>query len=215
MQLVRDLLDQALRRRDGEPAGRVDDLLLSVEGDDIFVESILSGGGILADDLGLIGRGCEAAGSRRAAPRRCDAPGSPGPVSEPRRARRDRRRSPDGVTGGRGAACDSGALRHLPVRTADRDRPASSSTSASPTRLPQDAFACSVSSSAGAAATRLAGQPPATPASAHRPDGASCRRRRAIRRVPTRRPAGLRTDLPAAPNAVVSPPPARVPRAAG
>jgi hypothetical protein len=59
--LVRDLLDQALRDPDGEAAGRIDDFLITAEGKDAFVEAILSGGGVLADDLGLIGRACEVA----------------------------------------------------------------------------------------------------------------------------------------------------------
>jgi hypothetical protein len=68
MHVVRDLLDQALRDADGEPAGRADDFSLSVESDGIFVDSILSGGGVLADDLGLIGHACE--GIARAVRRR-------------------------------------------------------------------------------------------------------------------------------------------------
>lgn len=68
MHVVRDLLDQALRDVDGEPAGRVDDLSLSIERDGVFVDAILSGGGILADDLGLLGRACE--GIARAVRRR-------------------------------------------------------------------------------------------------------------------------------------------------
>jgi hypothetical protein len=59
MHLVRDLLDQLLVDPAGEPAGRADDFSLTVDGDGVFVDSILSGGGILADDLGLIGRACE------------------------------------------------------------------------------------------------------------------------------------------------------------
>ena len=72
MQLVRDLLDQLLLDAAGEPAGRADDFALTVAGDDVFVDSILSGGGIVADDLGLIGRACEgiARGVRRRALRR-------------------------------------------------------------------------------------------------------------------------------------------------
>jgi hypothetical protein len=58
--LVRDLLDQAVLDRDGEAAGRVDDLLIAVEGDDVFLDAILCGGGIVADDLGVVGRLCEA-----------------------------------------------------------------------------------------------------------------------------------------------------------
>lgn len=59
MHLVRDLLDQALRDPDGHPAGRADDFSIRVHDDGIYVESILSGGGILADDLGVLGRACE------------------------------------------------------------------------------------------------------------------------------------------------------------
>lgn len=59
MLLVRDLLDQTLRDPDGLAAGRVDDFVIVPDGDDAFVDSILSGGGVLADDLGVIGRGCE------------------------------------------------------------------------------------------------------------------------------------------------------------
>jgi hypothetical protein len=59
VQLVRDLLDQALRDPHGEPAGRADDFAIVVHEDGIFVESILTGGGILADDLGWLGRACE------------------------------------------------------------------------------------------------------------------------------------------------------------
>jgi hypothetical protein len=68
MHVVRDLLDQALRDVEGKPAGRVDDLSLSIESDGVFVDAILSGGGILADDLGLLGRACE--GIARAVRRR-------------------------------------------------------------------------------------------------------------------------------------------------
>jgi hypothetical protein len=59
MQLARDLLDQLLRDPEGEPAGRADDFTIVVGEDGIHVESILTGGGIVADDLGLVGRGCE------------------------------------------------------------------------------------------------------------------------------------------------------------
>jgi hypothetical protein len=59
MHLVRDLLDQALRDSHGEPAGRADDFSIVVHDDGLFVESILTGGGILADDLGILGRACE------------------------------------------------------------------------------------------------------------------------------------------------------------
>jgi hypothetical protein len=59
MQLARDLLDQALRDPDGHPAGRADDFSIRVEDDGIYVDSILTGGGILADDLGILGRACE------------------------------------------------------------------------------------------------------------------------------------------------------------
>jgi len=59
MHLVRDLLDQALVDPSGEPAGRADDFSLTVGSDGIFVDSILSGGGIIADDLGFAGRVCE------------------------------------------------------------------------------------------------------------------------------------------------------------
>jgi hypothetical protein len=59
--LVRDLLDQTLRDPHGQAAGRVDDFVIVLDGDDAFVDSILSGGGVLADDLGVLGRGCEVA----------------------------------------------------------------------------------------------------------------------------------------------------------
>jgi len=59
MHLVRDLLDQSLVDPSGEPAGRADDFSLMVASDGIFADSILSGGGILADDLGFAGRACE------------------------------------------------------------------------------------------------------------------------------------------------------------
>jgi hypothetical protein len=59
MQLVRDLLDQILRDPDGHPTGRADDFSIRVREDGIYVESILTGGGILADDLGILGRACE------------------------------------------------------------------------------------------------------------------------------------------------------------
>ncbi len=59
MQLVRDLLDQLLIDPAGEPNGRADDVSLTVASDGVFVDSILSGGGILADDLGLLGPVCE------------------------------------------------------------------------------------------------------------------------------------------------------------
>jgi hypothetical protein len=58
--LVRDLLDLALRDADGEPAGRVDDVAIEPDGEGGYhVAAILSGGGILADDLGTLGRACE------------------------------------------------------------------------------------------------------------------------------------------------------------
>jgi hypothetical protein len=56
MHLVRDLLDQLLVDPSGEPAGRADDFSLTLESDGIFVDAILSGGGVLADDLGFGGR---------------------------------------------------------------------------------------------------------------------------------------------------------------
>ena len=59
MRLARDLLDQVLRDAEGKPAGRADDFSLHVHEDGMYVESILTGGGILADDLGLLGRVCE------------------------------------------------------------------------------------------------------------------------------------------------------------
>jgi hypothetical protein len=59
MQLARDLLDQALADADGNPAGRADDFALRVHDGEIFVEAILAGGGILADDLGALGGACE------------------------------------------------------------------------------------------------------------------------------------------------------------
>jgi hypothetical protein len=59
MHLLRDLLDQMLSDPRGDPAGRADDFLIRVDEDGIFIDMILSGGGILADDLGLIGRGTE------------------------------------------------------------------------------------------------------------------------------------------------------------
>jgi hypothetical protein len=68
MHLVRDLLDQLLVDASGEPVGRADDFSLTVESDGIFVDSILSGGGIIADDLGFAGRICE--GIARSARRR-------------------------------------------------------------------------------------------------------------------------------------------------
>jgi hypothetical protein len=68
MHLVRDFLDQLLIDPSGKPAGRADDFSLTVAGNDIVVDSILSGGGILADDLGFIGRVCD--GIARAVRRR-------------------------------------------------------------------------------------------------------------------------------------------------
>lgn len=59
MHLIRDLLDQILRDPRGKPAGRADDFLIRTDDDGIFVDTILSGGGILADDLALVGRACE------------------------------------------------------------------------------------------------------------------------------------------------------------
>jgi hypothetical protein len=59
MRLARDLLDQVLRDPDGHPAGRADDFSIRISDGGIYVESILSGGGILADDLGILGRACE------------------------------------------------------------------------------------------------------------------------------------------------------------
>jgi hypothetical protein len=61
MQLMRDLLDQGLRDPHGELVGRADDFSIVVDGDGIFLDAILCGGGILADDLGVIGRVCERA----------------------------------------------------------------------------------------------------------------------------------------------------------
>ncbi|MDX6519675.1 MAG: hypothetical protein QOF08_280 [Gaiellales bacterium] len=59
MHLVRDLLDQVLRDPDGHPAGRADDFSIRIHEEGIYVEAILTGGGILADDLGILGRACE------------------------------------------------------------------------------------------------------------------------------------------------------------
>jgi hypothetical protein len=59
MQIVRDLLDQLLRDAHGEPAGRADDFSIQTDDGRIYVESILTGGGIVADELGWPGRLCE------------------------------------------------------------------------------------------------------------------------------------------------------------
>jgi hypothetical protein len=117
MQLVRDLLDQALRDPEGEPAGRADDFLLVAEDDGIFVAAILSGGGIVADDLGWIGRACESIVRvvRRRPLRRSSIPWSD--VSEVAEHALT-------VPGGRrGARVPAGvrlrAARRLPVQSAD------------------------------------------------------------------------------------------------
>jgi hypothetical protein len=117
MHLVRDLLDQALRDSEGEPAGRADDFLLVVDDDGIFVAAILSGGGIVADDLGWIGRTCESAVRvvRRRPLRRSSIPW--GDVSE---VAEHALTVPDGRRGARIAAgVRLRAARRLPVQSAD------------------------------------------------------------------------------------------------
>lgn len=117
MQLVRDLLDQALRDPEGRPAGRADDFLLVVEDDGIFVAAILSGGGIVADDLGWIGRACESIVRlvRRRPLRRSSIPWSD--VSE---VAEHALTVPDDRQAGRiGTGVRLRAARRLPVRSAD------------------------------------------------------------------------------------------------
>jgi hypothetical protein len=126
MHLVRDLLDQALRDVDGEPAGRADDFSLSVGSDGIFVDSILSGGGVLADDLGLIGRACDGIARvvRRRPLRRAAIPWSS--VSEIAEHALTVVATPGSAptTPGRPArpVVTLRVLRRLPLRTADGER---------------------------------------------------------------------------------------------
>lgn len=126
MHLVRDLLDQLLVDPSGEPVGRADDFSLTIESDGIFVDTILSGGGILADDLGYLGRVCEgiARAVRRRDLRRASIPWiSVGEVAEHSLT----------VVSLQGAAIASPrapssrtvrlrVARRLPLRTADRTR---------------------------------------------------------------------------------------------
>lgn len=121
MQLVRDLLDQALRDSDGEPAGRADDFSLAAQDDGIFVEAILTGGGILADDLGMLGGACEHVCRlvRRRPLRRASIPWAA--VSE---VAEHALTVPDGARGSawsRTARAETRlrAMRRLPARTAD------------------------------------------------------------------------------------------------
>jgi hypothetical protein len=117
MHLVRDLLDQALRDPEGQPAGRADDFLLVVDDDGIFVVAILRGGGIVADDLGWIGRACESVVRvvRRHSLRRGSIPWSEvGEVAEHALT------VPDTRPAGRvGAGLRLRAVRRLPVSSAD------------------------------------------------------------------------------------------------
>jgi hypothetical protein len=121
MHLVRDLLDQALRDSHGDPAGRADDFAIVERDDELFVEAILTGGGILADDLGMLGRACEHLCRlvRRRPLRRCSIPWSV--VSE---VAEHALTVPDDVrgrTGGRPARSGTRlrAVRRLPARSTD------------------------------------------------------------------------------------------------
>jgi hypothetical protein len=214
VQLVRDLLDQSLLDRDGEAAGRVDDLLLSVEGRDVFVDRILCGGGILVDDLGPVGRAWEATARivRRRSLRRAGfawalvselaehavtiaVPRTAVSWEEPARGLRLRviRRLP-------ARSADGIALRVVDVRVADplpRERPRVLGLVVR--RRHRTAWQASLR-------PRQLGAPPGwrfVPVGDVRFTDAGLAVERAY------------DDLPAAPNAVVSPPPVRVPRAAG
>jgi hypothetical protein len=121
MHLVRDLLDQALRDPDGHPAGRADDFSICVGDDGMYVESILTGGGILADDLGIFGRACEGLCRlvRRRPLRRASIPWSAvGEVAEHALT------VPDAPAGNDRVARATGGIRlrsarRVPARTAD------------------------------------------------------------------------------------------------
>jgi hypothetical protein len=213
VQLVRDLLDQALLDPDGEAVGRIDDLLLSVDGHDVFVEAILCGGGILADDLGVVGRGCEAAARivRRRSLRRAGLAWSlVGEVAE-HAVTVAASRPPFPV-----AAAESGlrlrTLRRMPVRTVDR--------------VVLDVVDVRVADPAPPERLRVLGLVVRRRGLDLWP--ASLRPRQVVapsswRFVPIGDvrfseaqllAGGLYGDLPPAPNAVVSPPPDRIPRAA-
>jgi hypothetical protein len=56
MEVARDLQDRQLVDRDDRPCGRIDDLLIEWGESDARLGAILSGGGILVDQLGLLGR---------------------------------------------------------------------------------------------------------------------------------------------------------------
>lgn len=126
MHLIRDLLDQALRDADGKPAGRADDFSLAIEDDGIYVASILSGGGVLADDLGLIGQTCEAVtrAVRRRPLRRASIPWSR--VTEVAEHALTVVPTPAAATVSSArptpAAVSLRVMRHLPLRTADGTR---------------------------------------------------------------------------------------------
>jgi hypothetical protein len=125
MHLVRDLLDQLLVDPSGEPAGRADDFSLTVAGNDILVDSILSGGGILADNLGFIGRVCEgiARAVRRRALRRRSIPWtSVSEVAEHALTIVARGMATATPTTTSSRVVCLRALRRLPLRTADGTR---------------------------------------------------------------------------------------------
>jgi hypothetical protein len=56
MEVARDLQDYQLVDRDDRPCGRIDDVLVEWDDSGARLGAILSGGGILADQLGAVGR---------------------------------------------------------------------------------------------------------------------------------------------------------------
>jgi hypothetical protein len=125
MHLIRDLLDQLLVDPAGDPAGRADDFSLTVADDGIFVDSILSGGGILADDLGVIGHLCEGAtrAVRRRALRRRSIPWiSVSEVAEHALTVAATGMPPTAPRTESGLVMRLRAVRRLPLRTADGTR---------------------------------------------------------------------------------------------
>jgi hypothetical protein len=56
MEVARDLQDHQLVDRDDRPCGRIDDILIHWDESGARLGSLLSGGGILADQLGAVGR---------------------------------------------------------------------------------------------------------------------------------------------------------------
>jgi sporulation protein YlmC with PRC-barrel domain len=56
MEIARDLQDHQLVDRDDRPCGRIDDILIDWDESGARLGSLLSGGGILVDQLGVVGR---------------------------------------------------------------------------------------------------------------------------------------------------------------